>query len=84
MGFLLKIAALAMFAFVVWKTAKRWMGLFGLGQKPPEPPPPARQEPPRPPPPRVVVEDTRLCTACGSYVATSAAKCGRPDCPQAA
>jgi hypothetical protein len=85
MGFLFKIAALAMFAFVVWKTAKYWMGLLGIGQKPPAPPVPPRQEqPPQPQPRRVVVEDTRMCTACGSYVSTDAAKCGRSDCPQAA
>jgi hypothetical protein len=85
MGFLLKIAALAMFAYVVWKTASRWMGLFGLGPKPPEPPPPSRREqPPQPPPRRVVVEDTRQCTVCSAYVSTNAAKCGRSDCPQAA
>ena len=40
MGFLLKIAALAMFAYVVWTTAKRWMGLFGLN-RPSQPPPAA-------------------------------------------
>jgi hypothetical protein len=85
MGFLFKIAALAMFAFVVWKTAKHWMGLFGIGQKPPPPPVPPRQDqPPQPQPRRVVVEDTRMCTACSAYVSTDAAKCGRSDCPQAA
>ena len=80
MGFLLKIAALAMFAYVVWTTARRWLGLFGGGPKAP----PARREPPpaAPQPRRVVVEDTRLCPACGAYVSANAAKCARPDCPQ--
>jgi hypothetical protein len=31
---------------------------------------------------RPVVEDTRLCTACGAYVAANSGKCGRSDCPQ--
>ena len=80
MGFLLKIAALAMFAYVVWTTARRWLGLFGLNRTPAAPP----AKPSAPQPQRVVVEDTRLCTVCGAYVAASAAKCARSDCPQAA
>jgi hypothetical protein len=62
----------------VWTTARRWLGLFG-GL--PKAPPPA-QPGPAPQPRRVVVEDTRLCTACGAYVPANSAKCGRSDCPQ--
>ena len=83
MGFLLKIVIFAVAAYGIWKTAQRLFHLFGGGQKPPAPqrnPPP--QNPPQPEPRRVVVEDTRLCTACGAYVSASAAKCSRPDCPQ--
>jgi len=81
MGFLLKIAIFAVVVYGAWKTARRLFQLFGGGQKPPVPP---RQDPPQPQPRQVVVEDTRLCTACGAYVSTTAAKCGRSDCPQAA
>jgi hypothetical protein len=82
MGFLLKIAIFAVVVYGAWTTARRWFGLFS-GQKPPTAPP--RDAPLRdaaPPPPRVVVEDTRLCTACGTYVSANAAKCSRRDCPQ--
>jgi hypothetical protein len=78
MGFLLKIAIFAVVAYGAWTTARRWFGLFGGLSKPPEPPPRA----PGPQPRRVVVEDTRLCTVCGAYVAANAPKCGRSDCPQ--
>ena len=78
MGFLLKIAIFAVVAYGAWTTARRWFGLFGGLSKPPEPPPRA----PGPQPRRAVVEDTRLCTVCGAYVAANAANCGRSDCPQ--
>jgi len=78
MGFLLKIVVFAVVVYGIWTTARRWLGLFGGLSKPPEPP---RREA-APPPRRVVVEDTRLCTVCGAYVAANAAKCGRSDCPQ--
>ena len=81
MGLLLKIVIFAVAAYGIWKTAQRLFHLFGGGQKPPVPPP---QDPPQPQPRRVVVEDTLMCTACGVYVSTTGAKCGRSDCPQAA
>ena len=84
MGFLLKILIFAVVAYAIWKTARRWYHLFGGGQKPPAPPAPPRQDPQSPLPRRVVVEDTLMCTVCGAYVSTTAAKCGRSDCPQAA
>jgi hypothetical protein len=77
MGFLLKIAVFAVVVYGVWSAARRWLGLFG---GPPQAPAPRREAPPQPR--RAVVEDTRLCTVCGAYVSASAAKCGRPDCPQ--
>jgi len=79
MGFLLKIAIFAVVAYVAWTAARRWLGLFGGV---PRPPTPVQREPGPAPPRPVVVEDTRLCTACGAYVSASAAKCSRPDCPQ--
>ena len=84
MGLLLKIAIFAVVVYGIWKTARRWYHLFGGGQKPPAPP--QRNPPPQNPPEprRVVVEDTLMCPACGAYVSTTAAKCGRSDCPQAA
>jgi hypothetical protein len=78
MGFLLKIAIFAVVVYGAWTTARRWLGLFGGLSKPPEPP----QRGAAPQSRRVVVEDTRLCTVCGTYVAANAAKCGRSDCPQ--
>ena len=85
MGLLFKIVVFAIAAYGIWATARRWLGLFG-GQGPARAPAPERREaaPPPPKPRAPVVEDTRLCTACGSYVSASAAKCGRPDCPQPA
>ena len=80
MGFLLKIAIFAIAVYGAWSVARRWLGLFG--GLPKAPLPPRREAPPQPQPRRVVVEDTRLCTVCGAYVSASAAKCGRPDCPQ--
>jgi hypothetical protein len=88
MGFLLKIVIFAIVVYGIWATANRWYRRLGGGQaKPPAPAPgPDRREtaaaPPKPRGP--VVEDTRLCAACGSYVSAGAAKCGRPDCPQPA
>jgi hypothetical protein len=79
MGFLLKIIILAVVVYGAWTAARRWLGLFGGIAKPPAPPPP-RETPAQPR--RVVVEDTRLCTACGAYVSANASKCGRADCPQ--
>ena len=76
MGFLLKILIFAVVVYGAWTTARRWLGLFG---GPPAAPAPRRDAPQ---PRRAVVEDTRLCAVCGAYVSASAAKCGRPDCPQ--
>ena len=88
MGFLLKIAIFAVAAYTVWTTVMRWYG--ALGGKPPAGPvgtPSARPEPQpqyRAQPGRPTIEETRQCPACGTYVSISAAKCGRPDCPNAA
>ena len=79
MGFLLKIAIFAVVVYGAWSAARRWLGLFGGQAKPPVPP---QREAPPVQPRRVVVEDTRLCPACGAYVSPSAGKCGRADCPQ--
>jgi len=78
MGLLFKIAVFAVGLYLAWVTARRWLGLFGGLSKPPAPP----QREAAPQPRRVVVEETRLCTVCGAYVAANAAKCGRADCPQ--
>jgi len=79
MGFLLKIAIFAAVVYGVWTTVRRWYGVLG-GDMTKKAPPPAEREAPR----RPAVEETRLCPSCGSYVSVSAAKCGRPDCPQPA
>jgi hypothetical protein len=90
MGFLLKIVIFAVAVYGIWATASRWYRLLGGGRAKPPPPSPApvpeqRETAAAPSKPRrPVVEETRLCAACGSYVSTGAAKCGRPDCPQPA
>jgi len=76
MGFLFKIAAFAALAYLACTLPRHFLG---LGSKA-KPPAPHRQDPPQPR--RVVVEETRLCTVCGAYVAAAAVKCSRPDCPQ--
>ena len=83
MGFLLKIVIFAIAVYGIWATASRWYRLLGGGKnKPPAPVPERRETAAAPPKPRrPVVEETRLCAACGSYVSAGAAKCGRPDCP---
>jgi|HubBroStandDraft_5_1064220.scaffolds.fasta_scaffold212811_2 hypothetical protein len=81
MGFLLKIAVFAVAGYIAWTTAKRWLGLGlpgGRARAPAPPPREAATHQPRQP----VVEDTRMCTACGVYVSTSSGRCGRADCPQ--
>jgi hypothetical protein len=88
MGFLLKIVIFGVAAYMVWTSAKRWLGLgtrqapppLREGMRPPGQPQPGPQ--PSPVPRRPIVEDTRACAACGAYVSVSSAKCGRPDCPQ--
>ena len=88
MGFLLKIVIFAIAVYGIWATARRFYRLFGGGggaARPPAPAPDRRET--AAPPPRAggpVVEETRLCAACGSYVSAGAARCGRPDCPQPA
>jgi hypothetical protein len=88
MGFLLKIAIFAVVAYGIWKTAKKWYGILGgtADQAPTRKPdaPPKRGTPPAPSASRPVIEETRLCSICASYVSLGAAKCGRADCPQAA
>ena len=82
MGFLLKIAIVAVVAYGVWTTARRWLGILGGGQA--KEPPPARRDTPAQAPRQPVVEETRLCPICAAYVSVGGAKCGRPDCPQPA
>ena len=87
MGFLLKIALFAVVAYGIWKTAKKLFGILGgtADQAPvPTPEAPHRRDGPAPSAPRPVIEETRLCSVCAAYVSLSAAKCGRPGCPQAA
>jgi hypothetical protein len=84
MGFLLKIVIFAIAAYGIWATARRWYGWLSGQPKPPVRAPERRAPPPPPSARRPVVEDTRLCAACGAYVSASAAKCGRTDCPQPA
>jgi hypothetical protein len=86
MGFLLKIVIFAIAVYGIWAVASRWYRLLGGGRvKPPAPAPERRETAAAPPKPRrPVVEETRLCAACGSYVSAGAAKCGRADCPQPA
>jgi hypothetical protein len=80
MGFLLKIAIFGFVAWSIWKAANRWFDLLGGNRRPAAPPtPPPREPAPSRPP---LVEDTRPCSVCGTYIAVSAARCGRPDCPQ--
>ena len=82
MGFLLKIAILAVVVYGAWTTVRRWYGILGGG--PPKAPPPARRETPPQASRQPVVEETRLCPICAAYVSVPGAKCGRPDCPQPA
>ena len=80
MGFLLKIAVFGVAGYLVWTTARRWLGLAGnLTRQPTETVERGPAAKPRPP----VVEETRACAVCGAYVPTSSHKCGRPGCPQA-
>jgi hypothetical protein len=88
MGMLLKLAVFGVAAYMVWNTARRWLGLLG-GKGSNLPPNTSRRSPTRPTtgagptaPPKPVVEDTRRCPVCGAYVSISASKCSRPDCPQ--
>jgi len=90
MGFLLKIVIFGVAAYMVWTSAKRWLGLgtnrqasppLREGMRPQASPQPGPQ--PSPAPRRPIIEDTRACPACGAYVSVSSAKCDRPDCPQA-
>jgi hypothetical protein len=81
MGFLLKIAIFAVVAYGAWTTVRRWVGLLG-GQ--PKAPPSVQRGAPASAPRTPAVEETRLCPTCSAYVSISAAKCGRPDCPQPA
>ncbi|UYN96649.1 MAG: hypothetical protein KIT25_06885 [Enhydrobacter sp.] len=84
MGWLLKLALLAMAVYGVWMTVRRWYRLFGGGAAPPPPAPrppdspPARQQPP---PRGVVVEDTQPCPVCSAYISAASTRCGRGDCP---
>jgi hypothetical protein len=86
MGFLLKIVIFAIAVYGIWATASRWYRLLGGGQaKQPASAPDRRETAAAPPKPRrPVIEETRLCAACGSYVPAGAAKCDRSDCPQPA
>ena len=78
MGFLLKIAVFGVVAYIAWTTARRWLGLGNPPAQAPAPPPREATAQQR----RPVVEEARLCTVCGAYVAANSGKCGRSDCPQ--
>jgi hypothetical protein len=79
MGFLLKIAVFAVAGYVAWTTARRWLGLASkLTRKPTETVERGPAARPRGP----VVEDTRPCPVCGTYVAAAAVSCGRSGCPR--
>ena len=82
MGFLLKFAIAGVVGYMVWTGVRRLLGLSN--QRPPAPPPVSRSGAEPQPRPRTVVEDTVQCRICGSFVSTSAAKCGRQDCPLSA
>ncbi len=88
MGLLLKFIMLGVVAYGIWNTARRWLNVLG-GDRAKTPPPSAPQAPPQASAGpvqnvrRPIVEDTRACNVCGAYVSLSAARCGRPDCPQA-
>jgi hypothetical protein len=86
MGFLLKIVIFAIAVYGIWATASRWYRLLGGGQAKAPSPAPERRETAAEPSNRrrPVVEETRLCAACGSYVSAGVTKCARPDCPQPA
>jgi hypothetical protein len=78
MKYLLNLAIFAFVAWGIWKTANRWFDRLG-GKRPPAPPQTPRDTPtgrPR------VVEDTRQCPVCGTFIAVGAPKCERSDCPQ--
>ena len=88
MGLLLKFIMLGVVAYGVWNTARRWLNVLG-GDRVKAPPPAPPPVPPRTPAGpvqsvrRPIVEETHACGTCGAYVSVSAARCGRPDCPQA-
>jgi hypothetical protein len=82
MKYLLNLAIFAFVAWGIWKTANRWFNLLG-GNRPPTQPPVQPQTPRDTPAARArVVEETRQCPVCGTFVALGGAKCERPDCPQ--
>jgi hypothetical protein len=71
-----------MFAFpklvlIILVIAAIWIGYRWLNA-------PARDLPRRRAPrrPAIHAEDLAACAVCGAYVAISAPRCGRPDCPQ--
>ena len=94
MGFLLKIILFGVAVYALWKTLARWKGLYDrfIGNPPPQQPPaPKPQAPPQNPPqqqaqsqPSRQIEDTYACKICGVFVAASARRCDRSDCPQPA
>jgi hypothetical protein len=96
MGFLLKIILFGVACYALWKMLSRWKGLYDrfIGNPPQQPParPPNQHQPPPPNPappqpqaqaPRQI-EDTYACKICGVFVAASARRCDRSDCPQPA
>ena len=66
-----KLVLLVLVGFGVW-FGIRWM--HGAPTKVTR----RREAPPRQP----VIQDLVACRICGAYVATDAAGCGKPDCPQ--
>ncbi|MBV9862518.1 MAG: hypothetical protein JO267_10270 [Alphaproteobacteria bacterium] len=59
--------------------AFRWVN--GQSRNPPHRRPAASGRA-RPAPPALEAEDLVACGACGAYVAISARRCGRADCPR--
>jgi hypothetical protein len=85
MKYLLNLVIFGFVAWGIWKTASRWFDLLGGNRPPPATPKPSAPPPQTPPQPQAkprVVEDTRQCPVCGTFVAVGAGKCERQDCPQ--
>ena len=68
-----KIVLIILLIFVVWY-AVRWFNRA--------PPTVVRRRPNPSPRPQPAVEDLVSCRVCGAYVAASAHRCGKADCPQ--
>jgi hypothetical protein len=87
MGWILKLALLALAIYAIYRTFSRWKGLYDrFVGKPDEPErkAPAPPPPPQTPPPqakRAAIEDAQTCGVCGAFFAAGASNCGQPNCP---